>query len=102
MSDMVGSISAGSASSNAAALGEAAPIPSAPAQEIPTTHAAPARRGGDEVEVSQLAYYLNKLRTLPAQRHDLISSIREQIAAGTYDTPERLEGALDGLLEDLR
>jgi len=28
--------------------------------------------------------------------------IREQIAAGVYDTPERLDAALDGLLADLQ
>ena len=30
-----------------------------------------------------------------------LEAIREQVAAGTYDTPERFDAALDGLLADL-
>ena len=30
-----------------------------------------------------------------------LKAIREQIAAGTYDTPDRFDAALDGLLADL-
>ena len=30
-----------------------------------------------------------------------LKAIREQVAAGTYDTPERFDAALDGLLADL-
>ena len=30
-----------------------------------------------------------------------LEAIREQIAAGSYDTPDRFEAALDGLLVDL-
>ena len=30
-----------------------------------------------------------------------LALIREQIAAGAYDTPDRLDAALDGLLSDL-
>lgn len=58
-------------------------------------------RAPDQVEVSEVAKYLNKLRALPAVREDLVSSVREEIARGTYDTPERLDLALDGLIDDL-
>jgi len=57
-------------------------------------------RGGDQVEVSQLATYLSTLRNLPSVRQDLVDSVKAQIAAGQYDTPERLDAALNGLLED--
>ena len=30
-----------------------------------------------------------------------LKSIRDQIAAGAYDTPDRFDAALDGLLADL-
>jgi hypothetical protein len=33
-------------------------------------------------------------------RHDLVARVRKEIAAGTYDTPERWEAALDRLLDD--
>ena len=34
-------------------------------------------------------------------RADLVARVRREIAAGTYDTPEKLEAALERLLEDL-
>jgi hypothetical protein len=33
-------------------------------------------------------------------RHDLVARVRKEIAAGTYDTPEKWQAALDRLLED--
>jgi hypothetical protein len=67
----------------------------------PGPEQAPVRRGVDHVEVSHLAMYLSKLKSLPAVRQDLIDSVREQLAQGGYDTPEKLEAALDQLLDDL-
>jgi hypothetical protein len=57
------------------------------------------RRGSDRVEVSQMALYLNKLKGLPI-RQDLVDSVKQQIAQGTYDTPEKLEAALNEMLGD--
>ncbi|MBY0527623.1 MAG: flagellar biosynthesis anti-sigma factor FlgM [Gemmataceae bacterium] len=37
----------------------------------------------------------------PDVRTDLVKRVRAQIAAGTYDTPERWEAALDRLLTRL-
>jgi hypothetical protein len=34
-------------------------------------------------------------------RTELVERIRKEIAAGTYDTPEKWEAALDGLLDRL-
>jgi negative regulator of flagellin synthesis FlgM len=34
-------------------------------------------------------------------RHDLVARVRQEIQAGTYDTPEKLEAALDRLAERL-
>jgi negative regulator of flagellin synthesis FlgM len=31
-------------------------------------------------------------------RHDLVARVREEIAAGTYDTPEKMHAALERLL----
>jgi len=38
---------------------------------------------------------------LPPTRPELVERVRAEIAAGSYETPQRLEVALDGLLEDL-
>ena len=37
----------------------------------------------------------------PAVRADLVARVRREIAAGTYDTPERWEAALDRLARRL-
>ncbi len=34
-------------------------------------------------------------------QQERLAEIRQQIAAGTYETPERLSVAVDGLLDDL-
>jgi negative regulator of flagellin synthesis FlgM len=76
--------------------------PSAPGRDASSIiEASPIRRQGDQVEVSEVAAYLNKLRQLPPVRQDLVESARAQIAADTYDTPEKLDTALDELLNDI-
>jgi hypothetical protein len=37
----------------------------------------------------------------PGIRTDLVARVRRQIAAGTYDTPERWQAALDKLADRL-
>lgn len=39
---------------------------------------------------------------LPPARRRLVQRIRAEIAAGTYETPERLEIAVERLLEELK
>jgi negative regulator of flagellin synthesis FlgM len=38
----------------------------------------------------------------PAIRADLVERVRREIAAGTYETPEKWDAALDRLLERLQ
>lgn len=65
-------------------------------------HGAPkhAQRAVDEVEFSAEARALAG-ETEPI-RHDLVADLRQRISTGAYDTRERLDGALTGLLNDLR
>ncbi|WP_428387704.1 flagellar biosynthesis anti-sigma factor FlgM [Mucisphaera sp.] len=58
------------------------------------------RRPSDQAEISPAAQILSKLADLPP-RLGLVADIREQIANGTYETEERLNGAVDALAEDL-
>ena len=58
-------------------------------------------RSKDQVEFSNVARYLSELKTGPAPRTELINRVREEIDAGTYDTPEKLEAAIEGVKEDL-
>ena len=58
------------------------------------------RRGQDRVEVSALAQSLSRLNQEPPVRQELIDRVRAQIEAGTYDTPERVDAAIDNFLRD--
>lgn len=62
---------------------------------------AQASRSPDRVEVSELSMYLSRLKDLPAVREDLVASVRKQIAEGTYETPEKLDAAIDQLAREL-
>jgi len=61
----------------------------------------PAAWRADSVEISEMARFLDKLSRLPDIRQDLVDAVREQIAKGTYETPEKLAKAIDNLLAEL-
>ncbi len=55
----------------------------------------------DTVEISDSARYLSEIRKLPEVRQEKVNAVREQIAAGTYLTPEKMEITVSRLMEDL-
>jgi anti-sigma28 factor (negative regulator of flagellin synthesis) len=55
----------------------------------------------DAVEISPFARFVAMARENPV-REDLIESIRQQIADGTYDTDDKFDRAFDEMLSDLR
>ena len=57
--------------------------------------------GSDEVEISSAARLLDAVRNLPEIRQDRVREIREAIAEGTYETDEKLQIALERLLEEI-
>lgn len=61
-----------------------------------------ATRGTDRVEFSSAAQLLSRLHELPDVRQELIDRVRAEIASGQYETPDKIDAALDGLLEDLQ
>ncbi|MCC6659779.1 MAG: flagellar biosynthesis anti-sigma factor FlgM [Phycisphaerales bacterium] len=58
-------------------------------------------RPSDRVELSDRARFLSRLAEPLPIRQDLVDRARAQIDAGTYETDERISGALDALREDL-
>ena len=56
--------------------------------------------GSDVVDISDAARLAAKVQQTPEIRTDLVNSIKAEIAAGTYETPERIERAVDGLMEE--
>lgn len=56
----------------------------------------------DRVEISQIARLMSEVTLLPEVQAEKIAQVRAQIEAGTYITPEKMDIALDRLLEDLQ
>jgi len=57
-------------------------------------------RGSDRVELSELA---RRLASSPQDiRADKVKAARERIDAGTLDTPQNLNAAIDSMLDDLQ
>lgn len=55
----------------------------------------------DRVEISQIGRMLDGVARLPEIRQERVDEVRRQIAAGVYETPEKLEIALDRLMDEL-
>ena len=55
----------------------------------------------DQVEISPLGRMLDGIGRLPEIRHEKVDAIRQQIASGIYETPEKLDVAMDRLLDEL-
>ena len=70
-------------------------------QRTQGSQAAPASRATDRVEISPAAEAAAKAAEAGDIRTDLVNSIRSQIAAGTYDTPDKMDLALSRLLDQI-
>ncbi len=54
----------------------------------------------DRVEISPIGRMLDGVARLPEIRHEKVEEIRSQIASGVYETPEKLELALDRMMDE--
>ena len=68
-------------------------------RSVPTTRGA--ARESDRVELSTHAQLLARINDLPDVREDLVAEVRARIESGTYETEQKLNQAIDGLLEDM-
>ena len=59
------------------------------------------RSSRDEVEISDFGALLSRVSELPDLRVDRVARLRTEIENGTFETPQRLEGTVDRLLEEL-
>jgi negative regulator of flagellin synthesis FlgM len=55
----------------------------------------------DELEISDAARMADQAREVPEIRQDRVDAIRAKIAAGTYETQEKLETAVERLLDEI-
>ncbi len=75
-------------------------------QVQPTTHVQPSREPKlesprDEVEISSVGRMLDKLNQSSEVRAERLAHIKAEIDAGTYETPEKLEVAIEKLLAEV-
>jgi negative regulator of flagellin synthesis FlgM len=66
-----------------------------------SARSAPAPQGSDRVDISPAAEAAAQAAESGAIRQELVQQIRAQIAAGTYETPEKLGVAVDRLLDEI-
>ncbi len=83
--------------SNAASRVPAAGTPGSAGAGHPT-HAPAADHG----ELSVRALLLSRLKELPAVRADLVERVRAEIARGDYDSPEKIEAAIERYADEAR
>lgn len=56
----------------------------------------------DEAKISDRARLLSQLAAGSDVRHALVDRVRDAIQRGDYETPERLDGAVQALAEEIR
>ncbi len=62
---------------------------------------ADASRINDELQISDAARIADQVRDLPDIRQDRVNAIRQQIAAGTYETDGKVDVAVSRLLDEI-
>ena len=55
----------------------------------------------DEVNISEAARLVEQVQQMPEMREDRIEAVRQQIAAGTYETNDKLNVAVERLLDEI-
>lgn len=78
---------------------DAAPRKEPRTDRSPRVPPARARKSADNETLTE---WIRRAKQLPPVRRELVERIKAEIAAGTYETPERLEAAIERLLEDIR
>lgn len=58
--------------------------------------------GVDRVEISPIARMMSEISALPDIRAERVAQVKAEIQAGTYITPEKMDIAIDRLLEDIQ
>jgi negative regulator of flagellin synthesis FlgM len=67
----------------------------------PGAHEAPSASPADRVDISAAAEAAIRASDSGDIRQTLVNQIRSQIAAGTYETPAKLDAALERLLDEI-
>ncbi len=68
---------------------------------VPSAPPAQAVGVSDVVEISTAAALAAKVHEIPDVRAGLVARVKQEIKAGTYETPEKIDIAAERLLDDL-
>jgi negative regulator of flagellin synthesis FlgM len=60
-----------------------------------------AAQSADEVNISEAARLVEQVQQMPEMREDRVEAVRQQIAAGTYETRDKLDAAVSRLLDEI-
>ena len=55
----------------------------------------------DEVDISEAAQFMEQIQQMPDIREDRVEAVRLQIAEGTYETSDRLNAAIERMLDEI-
>lgn len=66
-----------------------------------TGPAGPAPSGQDELQISDAGRLVALANQVPDVRQDRVNAIRAQLAAGTYETPDKLDVAVNRFLDEV-
>jgi negative regulator of flagellin synthesis FlgM len=55
----------------------------------------------DEVHISDAAQFMEQIQQMPDIREDRVEAVRLQIAEGTYETSDRLNAAIERMLDEI-
>lgn len=55
----------------------------------------------DRVELSTFAHFMAQMRQMPALSRDRVGEIQQAIRNGTYETPEKLDLAVERLIDEI-
>jgi negative regulator of flagellin synthesis FlgM len=71
--------------------------------QVKATHTGPVNQPQitDQLDLSPAAQHLEQIGQMPDIRADRVAELRAQIASGVYETPDKLDAALDRLLDEL-
>jgi negative regulator of flagellin synthesis FlgM len=56
---------------------------------------------GDQLDISAAGQLADRLSEIPDIRHDKVNALRAAIAGGSYETDDKLNVALDRLLDEI-
>jgi flagellar biosynthesis anti-sigma factor FlgM len=61
----------------------------------------PSAAPSDQLDLSSAGQMLDAIRDLPEIRHDRVQRLRAAIAEGAYETADKLDGAIERLLDEI-